>query len=148
MARVLVKCVPDADKNADGFWLNRRVPAWVLAPRLDPDRVRGDRAMALKVAYGGGRFDLLTRHCAPLGHHVVQYRGTGRNRVTYRGLGTLAHTVTAAARSFAALAPTVERAAGAIRVATRDLQRMAEPPVRESRQDGGPMHARFLYPYD
>lgn len=65
MARVLVNCVPDDDPNADGVWLNRRVPAWVLAPGLR------------------GRFNLLTEHCAPKGTHVVNYRGTRRGKRTY-----------------------------------------------------------------
>lgn len=115
MARVMVKCVPDDDPNADGFWLNRRVPAWVLANPIDVARVT-DKALRLRVGYGGGRFDLLTRHCAPAGHHVVKYRGTGKDRLTYRGLGAMAHAVTLAARTFRALAPKVERAAEAIRV--------------------------------
>lgn len=68
MARVMVKVVPDAEPNADGTWMNRRVPAWVL----DVDRVKDVRTFQV--------FSLLTKHCAPEGHHVVSYSPTGPRR--------------------------------------------------------------------
>lgn len=84
MARVMVKVVPDAEPNADGTWMNRRVPAWVL----DVDRAKDVRTYQV--------FSLLTRHCAPEGHHVVQYRHTCRQRerrrlapALYRAIGAL-----------------------------------------------------------
>lgn len=113
MARVMVKCVPDAEPDAEGTWLNRRVPAWVLVPGLY------------------ARFDLLTRHCAPEGTHVVQYRHTARRRAREgarvelcRLLDLFQHGRTVTGR------------------VTRHPQPHDLPSVHS--QDGGPMHAGFL----
>lgn len=139
MARVMVKVVPDAALDADGTWMNRRVPAWVLEPHIDPGRV-ADRATRIAVCYGGGRFALLTRHCAPEGHHVVAYRRTRGKRVVRR----------TAAEAMRQLGHEMRRASVSVLEAVRalglhralDARRMEPPPVHG--QDGGPMHAGWL----
>lgn len=56
---IRMKLVPDGEPNAEGFWLRRRVPSWIIEDRMTPTKTYNLWA-------------LLDRR-APKGFHCVQY---------------------------------------------------------------------------